>query len=83
MNNRNQRYQHHQHQPEQPKSCYLCSEQITAIDYKDLALLKKFVSPYGKIMSRRRTGSCAKHQRMIARAVKKARYIALLPHTVK
>ena len=51
-----------------------------AIDYKDVETLKKFVSPNGKISPRRATGACAKHQREIAVAIKRARYMALLPY---
>lgn len=52
------------------------------IDYKDVAKLKKFVSERGKILPRRVTGACAKHQRAITLAVKRARHIALMPYTV-
>ena len=51
-----------------------------AIDYKDVETLKKFVSPNGKISPRSATGACAKHQREIAVAIKRARYMALLPY---
>lgn len=49
------------------------------MDYKQLDLLKRFVSDQGKIRSRRETGTCARHQRMLARAIKRARHMALLP----
>ena len=50
------------------------------IDYKDVELLKKFISPSGRISPRRLTGTCAKSQRQLARAIKNARYMALLPY---
>lgn len=61
------------------KQCYFCTHGIKEIDYKELRLLQKFVSPYSKIYPRRRTGVCSKHQRKLARAVKRARFLALLP----
>ena len=51
----------------------------TAIDYKNASLLQRFVSDRGKIVPRRRTGVCAKHQRSLAQAIKRARYLAMLP----
>ena len=59
--------------------CTLCAEGVGELDYKDTARLKKFVSRRGKILPRSRTGTCAKHQRMIATAVRRSRYVALLP----
>ncbi|MDF1499811.1 MAG: 30S ribosomal protein S18 [Anaerolineales bacterium] len=59
--------------------CQFCAERTTHIDYKQVDLLKRFVSDSGKIHSRRVTGTCAKHQRMVAGAVKRARQMALLP----
>jgi small subunit ribosomal protein S18 len=61
------------------KPCRLCKDKVQKIDYKDVELLKKFVSDRGKIVPPRLTGSCTKHQRMIANSVKKARIAALLP----
>lgn len=61
------------------KKCELCAEQIGDVDYKDINLIKRFTSSYGKILPKRITGNCAKHQRIITRAVKRARYLALLP----
>ena len=60
------------------KRCPLCLEDIR-VDYKDVSLLKKYVSERGKIMGRARTGVCASHQRQITRGVKQARYMALMP----
>ena len=64
-----------------PKACAFCREEDSVIDYKDIALLRKFISDRGKIRARRVTGNCTQHQRDIANAVKNAREIALLPYT--
>ena len=63
------------------KVCRFCGEKITGIDYKDTVRLMKFISERGKIVPSRVSGNCAKHQRMLARAVKRGRQIALLPFT--
>ncbi len=63
-----------------PKVCPFCADK-SVIDYKDITKLRKFVSERGKIEPRRRTGVCAKHQRSLALAVKRARFLALLPYT--
>jgi small subunit ribosomal protein S18 len=63
------------------KVCTFCVNHIEAIDYKDASALQRYISDRGKIEPRRRTGSCAKHQRMLALAIKRARHIALLPFT--
>ena len=65
------------------KVCYFTKNNIKYIDYKDVELLKKFISPSGKITSRRITGTCAKYQRMVAVAIKRARFMALLPYIEK
>lgn len=62
-----------------PRVCQFCAEQVSWMDYKQVDLLKRYVSDQGKIRSRRETGTCARHQRMLARAVKRARHMALLP----
>ena len=62
------------------KVCVFCGENAQQIDYKDAATLKKYVSERGKILPRRITGTCAKHQRAITLAVKRARHIALMPY---
>lgn len=62
------------------KVCAFCAEKATGIDYKDVAKLSKFVSDTGKIAPRRATGVCAKHQRELAVAIKRARVMALLPY---
>ena len=61
------------------KVCAFCLDKATEIDYKDTAKLKKFVTEKGKILPRRITGTCAKHQRLLASAIKRARLVALLP----
>jgi small subunit ribosomal protein S18 len=61
------------------KPCRLCKDKVQKLDFKDVELLKKFVSDRGKLVPPRLTGSCTKHQRMIANSVKKARIAALLP----
>jgi small subunit ribosomal protein S18 len=63
------------------KVCYFTANNITHIDYKDVDLLKKFVSERGKILPRRVTGTSAKYQRKLTRAIKVARIMALLPFT--
>ena len=63
------------------KVCVLCSDKNFELDYKNLDQLKKFVNEKGKILPRRTTGACAKHQRAITLAVKRARHIAILPYT--
>ena len=62
------------------KSCQYCRDKVEFVDYKDITALKKFVSDRGKIRSRRITGACRRHQNQIARAVKRARELALLPY---
>ena len=62
------------------KSCRFCLDKTEKIDYKDAMKLKRFVTEKGKIMPNRLTGNCAKHQRKIAEAVKRARFVALLPY---
>ena len=63
------------------KVCKLCIERVTDIDYKDERRLQRFVTDRGKIVPRRVSGNCSKHQAQITRAVKKARILALLPFT--
>lgn len=61
--------------------CVFCVEHATDIDYKDVARLRRFLTDRGKIESRRKSGSCAKHQRWLSVALKRARHLALLPYT--
>ena len=61
------------------KVCVFCQEKVELIDYKDVNRLKKFVAEGGKILPRRMSGTCAKHQRELSKAIKRARVAALLP----
>ena len=61
------------------KKCYFTENNIKYIDYKDVELLKKFLNPHARIITRKRTGVTAKHQRNLATAVKRARFMGLLP----
>ncbi|NLX61640.1 MAG: 30S ribosomal protein S18 [Tissierellia bacterium] len=63
------------------KVCAFCTEKIEHIDYKDIDRLTKYITERGKILPRRINGNCAKHQRELTRAIKRARQIALLPYT--
>ncbi len=65
------------------KVCPLCADKNLVLDYKNADQLKKFVNDKGKILPRRATGACAKHQRDITQAVKRARQIAVLPYTAE
>ena len=62
------------------KVCQFCADKAEYIDFKDSAKLRRFVSERGKILPRRMTGTCAKHQRELTEAIKRARQIALLPY---
>ena len=64
------------------KVCQFCVDKIQQIDYKDIPRLRKSVSERGKILPRRMTGSCAKHQRQLSMCVKRARHIALMPYSI-
>jgi len=63
------------------KICIFCTDKIEHIDYKDVPRLKKFTTERGKIIPRRASGTCAKHQRQLATAIKRARMVALMPYT--
>ncbi len=64
------------------KVCVFCGEKNNTIDFKDVNKLKRYVSERGKILPRRITGNCAKHQRALTVAIKRARHIALMPYTL-
>ncbi len=64
------------------KVCSFCVDKIEFIDYKDVGRIRRFTNERGKILPRRMTGNCAKHQRQLSEAVKRARAVALLPFTV-
>jgi small subunit ribosomal protein S18 len=61
------------------KFCYLCSKKYDKIDYKDLDLLRRFISERGKILNRKQSGTCAVHQRKLAQAIRRSRFIGFLP----
>jgi small subunit ribosomal protein S18 len=63
------------------KACFFCTERAVWVDYKDLGILRRFLSERGKIRARRVTGNCAQHQRDVAVAIKTARELAMLPYT--
>ncbi len=67
----------------QQKHCYFCSHGMEEVDYKDIRTLEKFINYHRKVLPAKRTGSCAKHQRKLAKAVKRARVMALLSHTAR
>ncbi len=67
----------------QKKICRFCADKVTYIDYKDLRVLRPLVTERGKIIPSRASGNCAKHQRELTRAIKRARNIALLPFTLE
>ncbi len=69
--------------PYRRKICKFCSEKVESIEYRDTARLTKFVSERGKILPRRISGNCARHQRQMVRAVKRARAIALMPYVAE
>lgn len=65
------------------KVCAFCADKKAVIDYKDVSKMRRFISERGKILPRRISGNCAKHQRAVTQAVKRSRHIALLPYTVE
>jgi len=66
-----------------PKNCHFCQNNVRDIDYKDTQTLRRFISSYAKIVPRKRSGVCSKHQRKLATAIKRARVMAILPFTNK
>jgi len=73
MNRRRQRYN-------VPTKCRFCRSTVEAMDYKDIASLQKLTTGQGKLFSRKRSGNCARHQRACREAIKRARFMALLPY---
>ncbi len=63
--------------------CIMCADKIRVVDYKNASFLRRFVSDRGRIETRRKTSACAKHQRALASAIKRARHLALLPYTAE
>jgi len=70
-------------QVEKDKGCYISKNNIKDIDYRDVELLKRFTSAYGKIMPKKRTGAHTRHQRKVARAVKNSRIMGFMPFVVE
>lgn len=64
-----------------PRVCQFCTDPSSKIDYKQAETMRRFITDEGKIRPRRQTGTCAKHQRQLAKAIKRARHVALLPFT--
>ncbi len=64
------------------KVCRFCADKIKEVDYKDVKRLRGYLTERGKIVPARVTGTCAKHQRQLSRAVKRARFLGLLPYTI-
>lgn len=62
------------------KSCSLCEDDVEIVDYKDANLLDRYLTDRGKILPRRATGACSRHQKQVAEAVKRARFLALVPY---
>ncbi len=65
------------------KQCFFKQNNIAHIDYKDTEILKKFINPHGRILTKKRTGVCAKNQRKLALAIKRARFMALMPYIAR
>ncbi len=63
--------------------CYFSANSIKDIDYKNTETLKKFINPHGRILSKRKTGVCSKHQRKLATAIKQARFLGLMPYVAR
>jgi small subunit ribosomal protein S18 len=71
------------YQPFRKKVCRFCAKKIEYIDYKDIQLLRSYITDRGKILANKVTGNCARHQRSLARAIKRARNVGLLPFTTR
>jgi len=65
------------------KKCRFCKQKVDLIDYKDINLLRRYITPSAKILGGRISGNCARHQSLLSRAIKRARHLALLPYIVK
>jgi small subunit ribosomal protein S18 len=65
------------------KVCAFCRDKVATIDYKDVVLLRSYISDRGKISPRRKSGACARHQRRLSMAIKRARHLALLPYVAE
>jgi small subunit ribosomal protein S18 len=80
MTNENEQYSGPRRYAARPKICQFCADKNLAIDYKAFDMLRRYITEDGKIRPRRQTGTCARHQRVLAGAIKRARHIALLPY---
>jgi small subunit ribosomal protein S18 len=76
-------YEKRRYRPFRKKVCRFCVKKLEYIDYKDTGLLRSYITDRGKILSNKVTGNCAKHQRSVSRAIKRARDIGLLPFTTR
>lgn len=65
--------------PRPPRTCPFCAQKVETIDYKQVDQLRRYLTDHGKIRARRKIGTCANHQRLLAIAIKRARHVALLP----
>jgi len=68
--------------PRRKKACPLCVDKVFVLDYKDLNRLSRFITDRGKIVPKRNSGACAKHQRMVAESVKRSRFIGFIPYCI-
>ena len=68
---------------EDNQQCYFTKHNISHVDYRDVHLLERFINPHGKVLPRRRSGLCARYQRKVKKAIKNARYMALMPYIKK
>lgn len=76
-------YRNNDTQKTEQKSCFFCDQKMDKIDYKDAYLIRRFMNSQGKIYPPKRHGTCARHQRTLANAIKKARVMALVPFVIK
>lgn len=81
MTNQRQRRPQRRRYYSRPRVCQFCTDPSTKIDYKQAETMRRFITDEGKIRPRRQTGTCARHQRQLAKAIKRARHVALLPFT--
>ena len=65
------------------KQCHFSKNNVMQIDYKDVDSLRKFINPHGRMIARKRSGLCAKHQRQLAKAIKRARFMGLMPYIIR
>jgi small subunit ribosomal protein S18 len=75
--------QHKDKNKNKKRQCHFCVDNVADVDYKDVQLLRRYISSFGKIVARKRSGVCQRHQRMLGNAIKRARIMALLPFVQK